>query len=157
MARAKTSSRRDSGTSAHEVISTRSPGETRALGRRYAKKFKPGDIVFLSGELGSGKTTFVQGLAEGLGIKDVIRSSSFILVNEYTAKGRSLAHLDLYRLEGREVEDIGLDEYLCSEGIAVIEWADRASHMRIRPHWEVAISWEGENERRIEIRRLRKA
>lgn len=103
---------------------TRSAQETRRWGKELGRLLSGGEIIGLSGELGSGKTCFVRGLAEGLGVdKEAwVRSPSFTLINEYT--GRLLVyHIDLFRLRDyREMEELNLREYLFSEGVSVIEW-----------------------------------
>jgi tRNA threonylcarbamoyladenosine biosynthesis protein TsaE len=106
-----------------EVV-TRSVEETEAAGRRFGEGLQAGHIIHLLGDLGAGKTAFVRGLAQGLGIDpDEVSSPTFTLVQEY--KGRvTLFHVDLYRLAGAEVAELGLDA-LASEGIVAIEWANR--------------------------------
>jgi len=108
-------------------IVTNSAEQTKLLAERLASNLNAGDIVALEGELGSGKTQFVQGLARGLGVSEngYVRSPSFILLNEY--KGRlPLYHFDFYRLHNvSELDDLGLEEYFDGKGITVIEWADR--------------------------------
>ena len=104
---------------------TESAAETKALGRKTAADLKGGAIFALSGELGSGKTTFVQGFAEGLGHKGRIISPTFILMRKYS----SFYHVDLYRFEdniAQEIENIGLtDVWQKKENIVVIEWAEK--------------------------------
>jgi tRNA threonylcarbamoyladenosine biosynthesis protein TsaE len=96
------------------------------LGRAFAERLKGGDIVFLSGGLGQGKTTFMQGIAKFFGNKGFARSSSFILANEYKGpNGLKLFHLDLYRLRPQETLEFGVEEYLYSGNIAVVEWPER--------------------------------
>lgn len=100
--------------------------ETRDFGKTLAGKLKAGDVLLLVGDLGTGKTTFVKGLAKGLRINpDQVHSPTFVLMNIY--EGRlSLFHFDLYRLEqGAELNRLGFEEFLYGDGIAVIEWADR--------------------------------
>lgn len=107
---------------------TTSPDETRALAKEFAKKIRAGDILALTGELGAGKTCFVQGLAAGLGVPAAayVRSPSFILINEYRGGRLPLYHIDFYRLsKAKELGDLGLEEYIEGDGIAAIEWADR--------------------------------
>jgi tRNA threonylcarbamoyladenosine biosynthesis protein TsaE len=106
-------------------VITRSESETTAAGRELAISLEPGDVVLLSGKLGAGKTAFVRGLAEGLGANpDDVSSPTFTLIQEY--RGRvTLHHVDLYRVEPREVDDLGLDELVSGEGIVAIEWAER--------------------------------
>jgi tRNA threonylcarbamoyladenosine biosynthesis protein TsaE len=108
-----------------EIIS-RSPEQTRRVGMRLGALLRPGDIIGLVGDLGSGKTTLVQGIASGWGSLDQVTSPTFVLVNVYRhPEGKRLFHLDAYRLSGAfEAEDLDLDA-LFEEGPAVIEWADR--------------------------------
>ena len=109
-------------------IISHSLAQTRRIGARLGIRSQAGDIYCLEGELGSGKTSFVQGIAEGLGVVGPVISPTFVLVNVYrTARGRPpLYHLDFYRIsEPREALDIGLDEYLYGEGVVAIEWPER--------------------------------
>ncbi len=108
-----------------EFISN-SPDETIAFGVDFAQELKDGDIVCLEGELGAGKTHFVKGLAEGLGIdREEVRSPTFTLIHEYTGS-ISLYHFDCYRMESpREAVEIGAEEYFYGEGVSVIEWPER--------------------------------
>jgi len=114
---------------AFDLIS-HSPEQTRALGMHLGALVRAGDLICLQGELGSGKTCFVQGIGRGMGIEEIINSPSFTLVNEYAPAGSHLRlyHVDLYRLEHviPEALAIGLDEYLLGDGVCVVEWADRA-------------------------------
>lgn len=106
-----------------EVI-IHSPLETKNLGERIGLLLKGGEIICLTGELGSGKTTLIQGIAKGLSVKEPVNSPSFSLLNIY--KGRvQLCHFDLYRMQ--EGEDIGFDEFFNSSSICVIEWAEKLS------------------------------
>ena len=107
-----------------EIISG-SVGRTRRLGAALGEQARAGDVILLVGELGAGKTCLAQGIAEGLGIEDCVTSPSFVLLREY--RGRlPLYHIDFYRLDTiEEVVLLGLDDYLCGEGVCVVEWADR--------------------------------
>ncbi len=101
--------------------------ETIELGKRLGILLSPGDVVALTGVLGSGKTWFTKGIALGLGVdeKEVVTSPSFALVNDYMGRC-PLYHMDLYRLETlNDMISIGLDEYFNDEAVAVVEWADR--------------------------------
>jgi tRNA threonylcarbamoyladenosine biosynthesis protein TsaE len=104
---------------------SRSEEETVDAGRAYSAELRPGDVVLLSGPLGAGKTAFVRGLAQGLGADPAdVSSPTFTLIQEY--RGRvTLYHVDLYRLEPREVEDLGLDELMSGEAIVAVEWPER--------------------------------
>ena len=104
---------------------TNSEAETQALAREIAATLEAGDVLLLAGDLGSGKTTFVKGLAAGLGIDPAeVSSPTFTLVHEYRGGGLTLYHVDLYRLQPEEVDDLGLDE-LTEAGVTAIEWPDR--------------------------------
>lgn len=109
-------------------IISHSPAQTRRLGARLGAHAQPGDIYCLEGDLGSGKTVFVQGIGEGLGVTTPVVSPTFVLVNVYrSAPGRpTLYHLDLYRItDSQEALDFGLEDYLYGDGVVVIEWAER--------------------------------
>ena len=106
---------------------TTSSNETRAEGEAFAATLQQGDVVALIGELGAGKTCFVQGMARGLGVseKAFVRSPSFTLLNQYEGR-MPLYHFDFYRLRDNDDPfDLGLDEYFDGTGVTVIEWADR--------------------------------
>lgn len=102
--------------------------ETAAVGRALAETLAAGDVVLLYGDLGAGKTAFVKGLAEGLGVpRDEVSSPTFTLVQEYRGGRLTLFHVDLYRLDDpREIDDLGLDE-LAEAGVVAIEWAEKAT------------------------------
>lgn len=103
-----------------------SPAETFELGQEWGRSAQPGLVIALCGDLGAGKTQLVKGLAVGLGIQSRILSPTFALVNVHAGGRLPLFHLDLYRLDTREqVLAAGLEEYLYSEGVTVIEWAER--------------------------------
>jgi len=103
-----------------------SPDETEAFGRRFAEKIKPGDVIALTGGLGSGKTQFVKGLAAGLSAATAATSPTFTLIHEYSGGRLPIYHLDFFRVEDRQsAERLGLDDYFSGDGVSVIEWADR--------------------------------
>jgi len=107
-----------------EIVSD-SPEQTKRVGIRLGKLAKPGDIILLIGTLGAGKTCLTQGIALGLGIHQYTASPSFVLIREYQGK-LPLYHIDLYRLDRiEEVAQLGLDDYLYSKGVCVVEWADK--------------------------------
>ena len=104
-------------------LRTASAEETEAWGARLARCLNPGAIIGLEGELGAGKTCFVRGLALGLeGNPDRVHSPTFTLIAEYLDGRLPLYHIDLYRLEGAEIEELGLEEYLFGTGVTAIEW-----------------------------------
>jgi len=108
---------------------TVSEEETQAVARELSATFRAGDVVLLSGDLGAGKTTFVRGLAEGLGIDPgEVSSPTFTLVHEYRGNGLTLYHADLYRLERAATDDLGLEEIGVKDGVLAIEWPDRLTH-----------------------------
>ncbi|MCH6556413.1 MAG: tRNA (adenosine(37)-N6)-threonylcarbamoyltransferase complex ATPase subunit type 1 TsaE [Chloroflexi bacterium] len=110
-------------------FASRGPGETRRLGARLGRLLRPGDTVLLSGDLGAGKTVFVQGIARGMGFQGSVSSKSFVLLGEYQGRECKLYHADLFRLEAPgQAEELALDEY-CTDGVLVAEWPERAPHV----------------------------
>lgn len=103
---------------------TFSSSETISLGRQCAEKLKPGDVLCLQGNLGAGKTTFVRGIARGMGWKGHVKSPGFVLIIPYETMP-PLIHADLYRLKTNDVAGIGLSDYFDGEHVVIIEWADR--------------------------------
>src|SRR5438874_5824824 len=120
---------------ATSAYTTQTESETAAIGRALAASLAAGDVVLLYGDLGAGKTAFVRGLAEGLGVPPAeVSSPTFTLVQEYR-KGRvPLFHVDLYRLnDPRELDDLGLDE-IAEDGVMAIEWAEKLNaEARLKP------------------------
>lgn len=108
------------------TVETRSVHETERFARQLAETLRPGNLVLLFGDLGSGKTAFVRGLADGLGAEpDEVSSPTFTLVQEHRGRCR-LQHVDLYRVQpGAEVDELGLDEFMARGDVVVVEWADR--------------------------------
>lgn len=107
---------------------SRSPEQTRRIGMRLGAVLEPGDLVCLQGELGAGKTTLVQGMAQGWGSLDRVSSPTFVLVNEYRrSDGNRLFHMDAYRLEsGAEAAELDID-WMIAEGALVVEWPERVA------------------------------
>ena len=109
---------------------TKNESETNALGEKIAGLLNQGDILAVTGELGSGKTALVKGIAKGLKIDDHITSPTFTLVHSYESPSVTLHHFDVYRVsEEEELFEIGFEEYLYGEDICVIEWADLVRHL----------------------------
>jgi len=134
-------------------FTSNSEGETRAVAVRIAGDLKPGDVLLLSGDLGAGKTAFVRGLAEGLAIDpDDVTSPTFTLVHEYRGGRLPLIHVDLYRLDRADLDEIGLDTDLAAQGVVAVEWAERLSR-RFADAIVVRISDQGGDRRAIEITR----
>jgi len=127
-----------------------SPEETRVLAARLGALLAPGDVVALNGELGSGKTEFVHGLAQGLEIPpDLVASPSYALVHEYPGR-LTLVHLDLYRLDDLPAELLpDLEEYLSGDQVVAVEWAKRLAPLLPGDYLEVNLEVTGENDRRF--------
>ncbi len=107
-----------------------SPGETREIGRELAAKLQAGDVITLSGDLGAGKTVFTKGLAEGLGVQELVTSPTFTILQEYYDGRLPLYHFDAYRIEDpEEMTEIGFQDFLESGGVCVIEWAERIEEL----------------------------
>ena len=134
-----------------ETEVSRSPEETRAIGARLAARLGPGAVVGCIGELGAGKTCFLQGLAAGLGVTSEVTSPTFVLVNCY--RGRlPVYHLDAYRTESlSEVLDLGVEEMFHGDGVTMIEWADKLLPLLPADAIIVGISGLGDEPREIVI------
>jgi len=125
--------------------------QTAAFGEDLGRALRAGDVVLLYGDLGAGKTAFVRGMARGIGANpDEVTSPTFTIVQEYAGPAATLYHVDLYRLEGAEIDDLGLEDLVSGDGIVAIEWAERWSG---RPDdvTEVRIEDIGDDRRRISI------
>ena len=136
------------------TIVTESPEETISLGERIATSLRKGDVVSLIGELGSGKTTLIQGICKGLGVKGYVTSPTFVLVNIY--QGRvPVYHLDLFRLRGlQELEGIGYEDYLYGEGIALIEWGEKMRELLPPTYIEIQLKRLAPDRREVIIKGL---
>ena len=134
-------------------ITTYSEDETQAIAVELTKVLKSNAILCLYGDLGSGKTTFVKGMAKALRIPmEDVQSPTFVLMRVYEGK-LPVYHFDLYRLEDiKEIERIGLDDYLYDGGISVIEWADRLEDKLPTDYIRVDLKHKKENERQIMIK-----
>lgn len=134
-------------------IISKSVNRTLKIGRAIAKNLQRGDIVCLSGQLGSGKTVFIKGVASGLGIarKNII-SPSFVLIREYPKAKLPFYHFDLYRLkEQKQILDLGYEEYLYGDGVSVIEWADRLKNLAPRECLKIELLIRGDKERQVKF------
>ncbi len=134
----------------HDRVITHSDDQTVELARSVARRLRAGDVLLLVGDLGAGKTTFVRGLALGLGLDpDSVSSPTFTLIQEYRGHP-TLYHVDLYRLEGAEIDDLGLDELAAGDAIVAIEWAEK---LRERPAGAIEVRLEdrGDDVREITV------
>lgn len=135
-----------------EETETASEMETAAAGEALGRRLSAGDVVLLYGDLGAGKTAFVRGMARGIGANpDEVTSPTFTIVQEYAGRSATLYHVDLYRLEAAEVDDLGLEDLVAGDAIVAIEWAERW-HGRPDDVTEVSIRDDGDDRRRLEIR-----
>ncbi len=142
----------------HSPVRTHSENETRAFAASFARDLHRGDVVALTGELGSGKTQFVKGVCESFGVRELVTSPTFVILNRYAgrdARGEELLlyHLDLYRVRSlQEVYDIGFEELLYGSSIALIEWAGFLGDLLPARRFDVRLSLgKTENERKIEV------
>ena len=134
------------------IHQSNSEDETRRIAAALAKDLRAGAIVLLKGDLGAGKTAFVRGLAEGLGIRaDDVTSPTFTLVHEYRGGRLPLVHVDLYRLDRADLDEIGLDQDVASQGIVAVEWPERLTR-KIGDTIAVSIADLGGDRREIDIR-----
>lgn len=143
-----------------EIFVTNSAEETKKLGEELAKSLKGGDLVALFGDLGGGKTTFVQGLALGFGIKRRIISPTFIIIRTYNIeskttdqKPKTFYHLDLYRTGMIEdIKSLGIDEIIGNDNnIVVIEWAEKLKDLLPKKRTDIFFEYLEENKRKIKI------
>lgn len=122
-------------------VTTHSADETAALGRRIGEACTPGYVILLSGELGTGKTCLIGGIASGLSVAEYTFSPSFVLVREYHGR-LMLFHMDFYRIESpEEAADLGIEEYLYGEGVCAIEWAERATGLLPDEHLLIELEY----------------
>ena len=138
-----------------KTFKTENPAETQALGEQLGRTLKPGDVVALIGDLGTGKTCLTQGIARGIGIApgEVVSSPSYILINEYNGT-IPIYHIDLYRLEtAEEIAELGIIEYVTGDGICIIEWAERMKDALPKTSINIHITWEDENIRTFRVHR----
>lgn len=132
-------------------LTSHSPEQTQSLGTRLGKLAQAGDVFLLIGNLGSGKTCLTQGIAWGLGVKEYAFSPSFVIVREYHGR-LPLYHIDFYRLDRlEEIVDLGLDEYLCGNGVCVVEWAEKGIAVLPQENLTIGLSYIADTERYISL------
>ena len=132
------------------VLISRSPDQTRIVAADFARTLTAGSVVKLIGDLGSGKTEFVKGIAKGLNCESLVTSPTFTLVHEYHGGRLPLFHMDLYRLNHEaELDEIGFEDYLRVGGICAIEWADKFADRMPRDSAEVVLTILENSTRRI--------
>ena len=134
-------------------LETRSPEETFGVGFLLGGLLQSGDVITLNGGLGAGKTCFTGGVAKGLGIQERITSPTFALIHEYDGGRLPFYHLDVYRLgDSAELVDLGYEEYFYSDGVSIVEWADKIANMIPEGSVIIRMSYGcGESERVYEI------
>lgn len=136
-----------------KTLYTSSPQQTLALARRFASLLHGGEIVFLRGPIGAGKTVFVKGVAEALGMKSSPTSASFSLMKRYQKGKHTLYHIDLFRLTEGEVFNLGFEEMLEDEQAVILaEWPDPLAQMLPQDRLEMDFVLEGGDKRRITLR-----
>ena len=132
------------------VLHSRTPAETRRIGARLGRLLQPGDVLLLQGELGAGKTMLTQGIGQGLRVREPVKSSTFVLMNEYHGR-LTLYHADLYRLnDPSEVADLALEEG-AAPGALAVEWPERAWQELPSEHLLVRIEEAGAKERALTL------
>ncbi|MBN1579519.1 MAG: tRNA (adenosine(37)-N6)-threonylcarbamoyltransferase complex ATPase subunit type 1 TsaE [Anaerolineae bacterium] len=130
-----------------------SADQTRRLGTRLSQLLTGGEVLLLTGELGTGKTCLVQGIGQGLGIEERITSPTFTLINEYVGTRSTLYHVDLYRIaDVKATLTLGLDEYLYGDGICAIEWAERIRSIWTEEYLLISLRHIDETKRGIALR-----
>ena len=131
---------------------THSPAETRALGERLARVLCPGDVLCLWGDLGAGKSELTRGIAAGLGVTAPVTSPSFTIMNVYEEGRLPLYHFDWYRLESsEELYEMGMDEYLGGDGVAVVEWPGVCPDAIPETRLDITLTPLNESEREITL------
>ena len=124
-----------------KAMETHSDDETINAGVNFARQLHPGSVVACFGGLGTGKTRFIKGICKGLGVNEHVASPTFTIVNEYNVGGLHVCHFDFYRLKSlEELREIGFEEYIYSDGICLIEWADRVRELLSPNRYDVHLT-----------------
>ena len=134
-----------------QLITSNSAEKTEQFGHNLAQQLKPGDVLAFFGDLGSGKTTLIKGICEGLEVEADITSPTFTLIHEYSGR-LPVYHFDFYRIaNSHEVWELGCDEYFYGDGVCLIEWADRVADVLPDDHLRIEIAITGPSEREFQI------
>ena len=132
----------EGGTAPPETYTTRTERETAGLGGDLGRRLRPGDTVALYGELGTGKTRFIQGICKALGVNEHVASPTFTIVNEYHTPECDIYHFDLYRVNSiAELRDLGFEEYVSGDGVCLIEWAEKAAAVLPARRYDVVLKF----------------
>ncbi|MGC8653881.1 MAG: tRNA (adenosine(37)-N6)-threonylcarbamoyltransferase complex ATPase subunit type 1 TsaE [Candidatus Kryptoniota bacterium] len=136
------------------IFVTRGEVETIALGEKFGNELRSGDFVAMYGDIGAGKTHFVQGVCRALNVKEVVNSPTFTIINEYHGK-LDVYHIDLYRVSSlKEILDLGFEEYLDAGAVCIVEWAEKLNGIMPEKRYEVTMTIGGENIRNININQV---
>ncbi len=138
------------------TLSTYNEQETIHAGKSFAHELNAGDVVACYGDLGSGKTRFIKGICEGLGVHEHVASPTFTIINMYNSGNTIIYHFDLYRINSLdELYELGFEEYTNSDGICLIEWAEKADGLLPQNRYDIHFQLgETENEREIFINKI---
>ena len=140
------------------VYNSNSPKETENIAKAFSKELKAGDVICLNGDLGTGKTAFVQGLVKALGYTEPISSPTFTIINCYEGADLPIYHFDVYRIEDPdEMYEIGYEEYVYGDGISLVEWSEKIKDILPCDRYEITIEKDflkHEDYRKISIERI---
>lgn len=133
---------------------SRSLSDTIKIGRKLAHGLRRGDIICLSGQLGSGKTVLTKGIAEGIGFKkEAVVSPTFVIIRQYDKGKLPLYHFDLYRLRSPEdIQSLGYEEYFFGEGVTVVEWSDKLKHLMPKEYLSIEVEIKTETDRCLHLK-----
>ncbi|TDF93871.1 tRNA (adenosine(37)-N6)-threonylcarbamoyltransferase complex ATPase subunit type 1 TsaE [Paenibacillus piri] len=131
----------------HFLYEADSLEQTAELATALAKRFRPGSVITLDGDLGAGKTAFSQAVAKALGVKDTVNSPTFTLIKEYEGETLPFYHMDVYRLSIDEADELGLDEYFYGSGVTLMEWGALIEELLPAERLSITIEHRGGQER----------
>lgn len=136
-----------------KVFESNSREDTFAIGEKLGRQVKPGEVYALYGDLGVGKTVLTKGLAKGLGIREQVNSPTFTILQIYENGRLPLYHFDVYRIEEpEEMEEVGFDDYICGDGVSMIEWPERIEELL--PSWVRRVRITKDLARGLDYRRI---